>query len=47
MDYIRAYEYEGNVNPKMNKIPIERKHIRGFSLPRMFTFLHLFLFTTK
>jgi gentisate 1,2-dioxygenase len=27
MDYIRAYEYEGNVNPKMNKIPIERKHI--------------------
>jgi gentisate 1,2-dioxygenase len=27
MDYIRAYEYEGNVNPKMDKIPIERKHI--------------------
>lgn len=27
MNYIRAYEYEGNVNPKMDKIPIERKHI--------------------
>ena len=39
MDYIRAYEYEGNVNPKMSKIP--RKHISeylGLFLPRMFTF---------
>lgn len=45
MDYIRAYEYEGNVNPKMNKIPIERKHISeylGLFLPRMFIFLHIY-----
>jgi gentisate 1,2-dioxygenase len=27
MEYITAYEYEGNVNPKMEKIPIERKNI--------------------
>ena len=45
MDYIRAYEYEGNVNPKMNKIHIERKHISeylGLFLPRMFIFLHIY-----
>ena len=27
MSYIKAYEYENNVNPKMKSIPITRKNI--------------------
>jgi len=28
MDYIKSYEYEGNVNPKMNSLPVYAKNIQ-------------------
>lgn len=28
MDYIKSYEYEGNVNPKMNSLPVYTKNIQ-------------------
>ena len=29
MEYIKSYEYEGNVNPKMENIPIVSKNVNS------------------